>query len=114
MNLSQHSNWSPSYAGPFQAITDPGRRQILSLLADENRTIKVLADNFEIRRPAVSKPIKILYEAGLITIEYIGRERHCILNHDGFSKVEDWLIYFDKFWNSKLDALGYFLEDNNK
>jgi DNA-binding transcriptional ArsR family regulator len=89
----------------FQVIADPSRREILRLLSKDSLTINTLADNFDISRPAVSKHIKILHAAGFITIQDIGRERHCILKQDGFNLLQEWLNYFDKFWVSKLEKL---------
>lgn len=97
----------------FRALADPGRRQILQYLAKEPHTINALAENFEFSRPAVSKHVRILYSAGLIQIKDIGRERHCSIRQSGFKELRDWLNYFDKFWNKKLDALGSFLEKDN-
>jgi len=89
----------------FQAIADPSRRQILQLLSKDSLTINSLAENFEMSRPAVSKHVKILNNAGFITIQNIGRERYCILNQDGFNELQEWIDYFDKFWLSKLKKL---------
>jgi DNA-binding transcriptional ArsR family regulator len=89
----------------FQVIADPSRRQMLRLLSKESRTINSLAENFDMSRPAVSKHIKILYGAGFISIEDIGRERHCMLKQDGFNALHKWLKYFDQFWTSKLKNL---------
>ena|SRR4051812_17562430 len=89
----------------FQVIADPSRREILRLLSKDSLTINTLADNFDISRPAVSKHIKILHAAGFITIQDIGRERHCILKQEGFNQLQEWLNYFDKFWLSKLEKL---------
>ena len=96
----------------FQAIADPSRRQILALLSKESLTINSLAENFDMSRPAISKHIKILSHAGLISIQDIGRERHCMLKQDGFNELQDWINYFDKFWTSKLKKLETLL--NNK
>lgn len=101
-----------SFTDPFRAIADPGRRQILQMLTKNTLTINSLAENFDMSRPAVSKHIKILYSAGLILIEDNGRERYCSLRKQGFSDLQQWLRYFDKFWNQKLDALGTFLESS--
>lgn len=98
------------YTDKFAAIADPGRRQMLKLLAKNSFTINALAENFDMSRPAVSKHIKILYSAGLILIEDIGRERRCRLRKEGFTELQQWLDHFDKFWHQKLDALGEFLE----
>lgn len=89
----------------FQAIADPSRRQILALLSKDSLTINALAENFDMSRPAVSKHIKILYGAGFISIQDIGRERYCILRQDGFTELQDWINYFDKFWITKLNKL---------
>lgn len=89
----------------FQVVADPSRRQILLLLSNNSLTINSLAENFEMSRPAVSKHIKVLYNAGFISIQDIGRERHCVLKQDGFNELRDWLAYYDAFWGSKLKKL---------
>jgi len=96
----------------FQVIADPNRRQMLQLLSKESMTINSLADNFDMSRPAVSKHIKIMYNAGFISITDIGRERYCTLKQDGFNELQDFINYFDKFWTSKLKKLEAIL--NNK
>src|SRR5450432_3085014 len=96
----------------FQVIADPSRRQMLHLLSKESLTINSLAENFEMSRPAVSKHIKALHTAGFISIQDIGRERHCILKENGFMELQKWIDYFDKFWLSKLKKLETLL--NNK
>ena len=96
----------------FQVIADPSRRQMLMLLSTESRTINSLAENFDMSRPAVSKHVKIMYNAGFISITDIGRERHCTLKEEGFNKLNEWLNYFDQFWTSKLKNLENLL--NNK
>ena len=89
----------------FQVIADPSRRQMLLLLSKESMTINALAENFEMSRPAVSKHIKIMYNAGFISITDIGRERHCTLKQDGFNELRDFIDSFDKFWATKLKKL---------
>lgn len=93
----------------FQVIADPSRRQILMMLSKDSMTINSLAENFDISRPAISKHIKILYGAGFISITEIGRERHCILKQDGFNQLQDFINYFDKFWDGKLKKLQMIL-----
>jgi DNA-binding transcriptional ArsR family regulator len=96
----------------FQVIADPGRRQMLQLLSKGNMTINALAENFDMSRPAVSKHIKIMYNAGFISITDIGRERYCTLKQDGFNELQEFINYFDKFWTNKLKKLEALL--NNK
>jgi DNA-binding transcriptional ArsR family regulator len=96
----------------FQVIADPSRRQMLVMLSKDSMTINSLAENFDMSRPAVSKHVKILCDAGFISIKDIGRERHCVLKQDGFNEVQDFIDYFEKFWTSKLKKLETIL--NNK
>ena len=96
----------------FQVIADPSRRQMLMMLSKDSMTINSIAENFDMSRPAVSKHVKILYNAGFISITGIGRERHCILKQDGFNELQHFINYFDKFWTNKLNKLQTLL--NNK
>lgn len=96
----------------FQVIADPSRRQMLMMLSKDSMTINSLAENFDMSRPAVSKHIKIMYNAGFISIKDLGRERYCTLKQEGFDEVQEFINYFDKFWTSKLQKLQTLL--NNK
>ena len=98
----------------FQVIADPSRRQILYMLTQDSMTINSLAENFEMSRPAVSKHIKILYGAGFISIEDVGRERVCTLKEDGFNDLHEWLNFYDNFWKSKLKRLETLLNNNKR
>jgi len=98
----------------FQVIADPSRRQMLVMLSKDSMTINSLAENFDMSRPAVSKHIKMLFEAGFISIKGIGRHRHCILKKDGFNEVQGFIDYFDKFWTSKLQKLETILNSKAK
>jgi DNA-binding transcriptional ArsR family regulator len=84
----------------------------LQLLTHDSYNINSLAENFEMSRPAVSKHISILQTAGFITINEIGRERYCTINHDGFIELRNWINYFDVFWSTKLKKLETIM--NNK
>ncbi len=98
----------------FQVIADPSRRQMMMLLSKESLTINGLAENFDMSRPAVSKHIKIMYNAGFISITDIGRERYCILKQDGFNELQNFINFFDKFWISKLKKLETILNNKSK
>ncbi|WP_291129906.1 ArsR/SmtB family transcription factor [Flavobacterium sp. UBA7682] len=101
----------------FQAIADPTRRAILSLLAAQTLTLNAVAENFDISRPAISKHIKILNECGLIEITDKGRERYCEAKLEKLNEVSVWIEQYKQFWESKLDALETYLDqlqkDNN-
>ena len=98
----------------FQVIADPSRRQMLKLLSKSSLTINALAENFDMSRPAVSKHIKILESGGFITVQGIGRERHCLLRQDGFNELQKWIDYFDNFWNNRLQKLQALLDKKTR
>src|ERR1700679_1235972 len=103
---------TPQTLDAFQVIADPSRRRMMQLLSKDSMTINALAENFDMSRPAVSKHIKIMYNAGFVSITDIGRERYCTLKQDGFEKLQDFINYFDSFWTNKLKKLETIL--NNK
>jgi len=93
----------------FQAIADPTRRQIINLIARQSMNLNAIADNFDIRRPAISNHIKILNECGIISIEQIGRERYCKIQPGNLKEVADWIGQFQKLWEQKLDSFEKYL-----
>lgn len=95
----------------FQVVADPSRRHILHLLSQDSLTINNLAGHFDMSRPAVSKHVKALHEAGFIDIRNIGRERYCVLRPDGFEELKQWIRYFDQFWTAKLNKLQQLLDE---
>ena len=98
----------------FQAIADPSRREILMMLTKDKLSINSLAGNFDMSRPAVSKHVKVLYEAGLIIITDKGRERYCELKPDGFDEIKNWISFFEQFWREKLQNLENLLNQQTK
>ena len=96
----------------FQVIADPSRRQMMYLLSKDKMTINSLAENFDMSRPAVSKHVKIMYNAGFISITDVGRERYCALKQEGFNELQEFIKYFDNFWANKLKNLETLM--NNK
>jgi len=95
----------------FQAIADPNRRIILSMLSDGRLNVNQVADNFNITRSAVSQHMKILTECGLVTISKKGRERYCEAKLDKLSEIWDWLNQYKKFWEGKFDAMEQVLKE---
>jgi DNA-binding transcriptional ArsR family regulator len=98
----------------FQVIADASRRQMLYLLSKESLSINSLAENFDMSRPAVSKHIKILHHTGFISIEDKGRERFCTLRQEGFKELNQWINYYNKFWNEKVGHLNRLLDKRSK
>jgi len=95
----------------FQAIADPTRRAIISMVAHESLNLNSVAEQFHVSRPAISKHIKILTECGLIVIKQQGRERYCEAKLQKLNEVSDWVEQYKQFWNAKLDSLEMYLEE---
>ena len=95
----------------FQAVADPNRRMILSMLASGKLNVNQVADQFEISRPAVSQHMKILMECGLVVVTKKGRENYCEAKMDRLSEIWDWLNQYKKFWESKFDAMEQALKE---
>jgi DNA-binding transcriptional ArsR family regulator len=98
----------------FQAIADPNRRAMLSLLATQRLTLNGVAEKFRISRPAVSKHIKILKECGLVVIQQQGRERYCEAKLERLQEVSDWVEKSRQLWEGRLDRLDEYLQELQK
>ena len=95
----------------FQAIADPTRRRIMSLVSAEAMTPNALAEYFDSSRQAVSKHIKILTECGLITQEYSGREIYYHFNSRKLKEVDKWLQPFRQNWEDRFSNLDNVLKN---
>lgn len=83
---------TPAPAGdPFEALGDPNRRAILQLLSDEGRSVQQIADELPISRPAVSRHLRLLKDAGLVREEPVGTRRIYRLQQEGVEAVEAYL-----------------------
>jgi DNA-binding transcriptional ArsR family regulator len=95
----------------FFALSDPTRRAIMGRLAAGSSTVGELAAPFPISAPAISKHMKILEGAGLISRRIVGRQHHCTLKPRALEEAQDWLGYYRSFWEARLDELERFLEE---
>ena len=89
----------------FQAIADPTRRAILTLLAIQALTPGAIADNFKSSRQTISKHIQILTECELLGQEQSGREIHYHLNPKKMKEIADFLEPFRKMWDDRFNKL---------
>lgn len=94
----------------FQAIADPTRRTILSLIALNAMTPNAIAEHFETSRQAVSKHIKVLEECGLVKPEQIGREIHYHINARQFKEMDKWMQQFRTLWDTRFSQLDAVLQ----
>jgi DNA-binding transcriptional ArsR family regulator len=93
----------------FQAIADPTRRAILSLIALQAMTPNAIAEHFHSSRQAVSKHIQILTECELVKQEQTGREIYYHFNPKKLKEVDKWMAPFRAMWETRFDQLDQLL-----
>jgi DNA-binding transcriptional ArsR family regulator len=98
----------------FQAIADPTRRQIISMITKQSLNLNSLAEKFDVTRQAISLHVKILTECGLIVIRQQGRERFCEAKLDKLNEVSAWIEQYRQYWESKFDSLETYLDKLQK
>ncbi len=89
----------------FQAIADPTRRAILSLVALQAMTPGAIADSFNSSRQTISKHIQILTECQLLKQEQSGREIYYHFNPNKMKEIAEWLMPFAKLWDERFNKL---------
>ena len=94
----------------FSALADPTRRAILARLALGQTSVSELAAPFKMSQPAVSKHIKVLEQAGLITRSRDAQMRPCKLEAIALKGVDDWLGEYRRLWEQRLDRLEDYLQ----
>ncbi len=102
---------SPRLDAVFHALGDATRRRMLRELTGGARTVSQLAEPYAMSLAAASKHIKALEGAGLIRREVRGRTHVCHLEAGPLASANDWLSFYERFWNSRLDTLEQLLRD---
>lgn len=98
-------------ADVFNAVAEPQRRNILSLLAQGERPVNDLAEVLHITQPQASKHLRVLREVRLVSVRGVGQQRLYRLNGEGLKPVHDWVKGFEQFWNESLDRLADYLDE---
>lgn len=97
----------------FQAIADPTRRAILTLVAAQSMTAGAIAANFDTARPTVSKHLQILTECELLTQEQTGREIYYHLNPKKMKEIADFIEPFRNMWDDRFNKLEDIMKNLN-
>jgi DNA-binding transcriptional ArsR family regulator len=95
----------------FAALADPTRRAILARLASGEASVTELAEPFDISLPAISKHLKVLERAGLISRSRDAQFRPCRLEPRALKAASDWLETYRIFWEQSLDHLELYLKE---
>ena len=98
----------------YGAIADPTRRAILAVLARGDANVGTLAGRFPISFNGVSKHVKVLERAGLVTRTVRGREHRLRLNPAPLREAVRWLAHYRAFWKTRLDALEALLLEEER
>jgi DNA-binding transcriptional ArsR family regulator len=98
----------------FQAIADPTRRAIITLIAVQAMTPNVIADNFHTTRQSVSKHLRILTECQLVKQEQKGREIYYSLEIEKMKEIDKWIDQFRKIWETRFKQLDKVLSTIKK
>jgi DNA-binding transcriptional ArsR family regulator len=95
----------------FAALADPTRRAILARLALGESSVNELAEPFDMSLPAVSKHLKVLEHAGLITRSREAQWRPCKIDAGALKDVDNWLERYRKLWEERFDRLDDYLKE---
>jgi DNA-binding transcriptional ArsR family regulator len=96
-------------SGTFHALADPTRRAILARLALGEASVNDLVKPFAISQPAISKHLKVLERAGLISRSREAQYRPCRLEPQALKRVDEWLEEYRRHWEARLDRLETYL-----
>ncbi|MBZ0216904.1 MAG: metalloregulator ArsR/SmtB family transcription factor [Fimbriimonadaceae bacterium] len=95
----------------FSALADPTRRAILARLATGDMTVGELAAPFDMSLAAVSKHLRVLAKAELVSQHKEGRARRCRLEPQAMKAAARWIEFYKQFWNEKFDSLERYVQD---
>jgi Predicted transcriptional regulators len=95
----------------FSALSDPTRRAILSMLASGEKSVTDLAEPFRMTLPAVSKHLKVLQRAGLVTQGREAQWRPCRLEAKPLKDAADWIEHYRAYWEDSFDQLDVYLRE---
>ena len=95
----------------FGALADPVRIEIVEALAAGDRTVNEIVELFDISQPAISRHLRVLREAGLVSARPEGRQRIYRLDPEPLREIDGWLARYRRFWARRLDALERHLDE---
>ncbi|WP_297515065.1 helix-turn-helix transcriptional regulator [uncultured Caulobacter sp.] len=95
----------------FAALADPTRRAILARLASGEATVNQLAEPFDISLPAVSRHLKVLEGAGLISRTREAQARPCKLEPEALKRAHSWIEHYRRFWDESFDRMAVYLAE---
>jgi DNA-binding transcriptional ArsR family regulator len=98
----------------FQTLADPTRRRIVEVLRDGEQQVNDIVEQAGIHQSGVSRHLRILHEAGFVSMRPDGQRRLYSLRPEPFRELEGWLAKYRRLWQARLDRLGAALEEQRK
>ena len=95
----------------FNAIAEPQRRRILTVLKDREQTVGAISEGLGLAQPATSKHLKVRKEVGLVDVDTRGRHRFYRLDARGLREVHEWTGGFERFWGEAFDRLESYAQE---
>jgi DNA-binding transcriptional ArsR family regulator len=99
---------------PFETLADPTRRRIVETLRSGERQVGEIVDQAGIHQSGVSRHLRILHEAGFVSVRPHGQRRLYSLRPEPFRELSDWLTSYRALWEARLDRFGSALEERRK
>jgi DNA-binding transcriptional ArsR family regulator len=96
----------------FQIVAEPNRRAILTLLLSSQQSVGEIERQLRMTQPAVSKHLRVLREAGLVTVRRDGRRMLYRTNAEGLRPLHEWTTHFEKYWRKQLERIKERAERN--
>ena len=94
----------------FAALADDTRARIVEILAEDDRSVSELVELFSVSQPAISRHLRLLREAGVVTVQPNGKQRIYRLNPSSLAEVSGWAEQWRRTWEARFDALGEHLD----
>lgn len=98
---------------PFAVLAEPNRRRLLDALLDGPKPVNSLVEQMGMRQPVVSKHLRVLRDAGLVTVQPDGQKRLYSIRAEPLAQLDAWLGPYRRFWADKLDALEQHLAESS-
>lgn len=98
----------------FEVLAEPSRRQILDILRDEERSVNELVERLPLSQPGVSRHLRVLREAGLVSVRQDAQRRMYAVRPEPLAEIEAWLAPYRSLWAGRLDALEAHLDKEER
>ena len=95
----------------FNAIAEPRRRDILEVLAGDERSVGEIVDALEMAQPSVSKHLQVLRDVELVTFRREGRRTMVRINHEKMRAIHEWITLFERHWRAQLRRIKAHAEE---